>query len=183
MNIEQAYIRGFVKRAAVYGFNHAEAVNILKTANFVDATNKAIQSQPGQKVLGTVSNLYNKLPNQIKSPVQNYLASKQAPESYINSGFTPDAKAGTYVNAQTTTINNGAAENRVRTSTPGSANSPLRQIAGTMTAGGNMPRATYAQGSPVANFTEMNNDSITSTGLQPIIPSTSPSNRGAFFNK
>jgi len=33
MNTEQAYIEGFVKRAAEYGFSNEEAVNLLKQAN------------------------------------------------------------------------------------------------------------------------------------------------------
>ena len=32
MSTQQAYINGFVKRAAEYGYNHFEAINILKAA-------------------------------------------------------------------------------------------------------------------------------------------------------
>jgi hypothetical protein len=33
MNLQEAYINGFVKRAAQYGFNELEAVDLLKQAN------------------------------------------------------------------------------------------------------------------------------------------------------
>lgn len=47
MGTEQAYIEGFVKRAAEYGFNEQEALNILKQATAADAPFPAkVHSKP-----------------------------------------------------------------------------------------------------------------------------------------
>jgi hypothetical protein len=44
MNTEQAYINGFVKRAAEYGFNEREAIKLLKQSGIADAP--AYQANP-----------------------------------------------------------------------------------------------------------------------------------------
>ena len=47
MTTEQAYINGFVKRAAEYGYREEEALNILKKASFGEMLGKLPKNLPG----------------------------------------------------------------------------------------------------------------------------------------
>jgi hypothetical protein len=184
MNAEQAYIEGFVKRASEYGLNTYEAINLYKFANLAGMANNAIQSATGQKALSAVSGMYNKLPNQIKNPVQNYFANNQANQNdYERGGFTPNPAGSTNIASTTKVQNDNVTQDNIKSSTPGTANSPLSQITGSLAMGGNMPTSTFSQGTPVSHALEINNDNISSSSLQPRNTASSPSSRGAFLNK
>ena len=53
---QQAYINGFVKRAADYGYNEAEAISILKQSNFLDTARDYLQNVTDQQT-GVLDNL------------------------------------------------------------------------------------------------------------------------------
>jgi hypothetical protein len=182
MNTEQAYINGFVKRAAEYGLSAENAFDVLKKANLSGTANNAIQSPVGQKILGSASNVYNSLPNVIKKPVQNYFANKQTANSGY-AGFNPNQNNESYIESQQNIKNDNIQENYIRTTTPGTAGAPLSQITSSLAHGGMLPKNTYPQGSAVSRVTEINNDNIASDALQPRNSTGTQPGRGSFFNK
>ena len=63
---QQAYIEGFVKRAAEYGFNEDEAVNILKEAGALTTIAKMEASGANPKVLKRILSSRKQLADEIR---------------------------------------------------------------------------------------------------------------------
>lgn len=87
MNTKQAYINGFVKRAAEYGFNKQEAVALLKQANqFMDNVKRdlaATATMGGIGALGSmgVGALSSTLPNATTQQIDDIRSKLNIPES------------------------------------------------------------------------------------------------------
>lgn len=97
MNTQQAYINGFVKRAAQYGYNYIEAMNILKSAELkgdqhkldvdkdgkIEATDlKKLRQRKQAEVLLKSSDWYDtlqggldKLQSNVIDPASNFVSS------------------------------------------------------------------------------------------------------------
>jgi hypothetical protein len=73
---EQAYIEGFVKRAAEYGFNEAEAINFLKqAAGEMPMAGKP--KAPAPKVPSAIKGNANDVANPPKKPLVPMPADEQ----------------------------------------------------------------------------------------------------------
>jgi hypothetical protein len=76
MTTEQAYVDGFVKRAAEYGFNESEAMNILKQAAAeMPMAGKA--KAPAPKIPNSIKGNANDIANTPKKPVVPLPADEQ----------------------------------------------------------------------------------------------------------
>jgi len=175
---------GFLNRCVEDGISTEEALSRVKEASdcldslekqaenpFSGMANKALQSPLGQGALNLGGNLYNKMPEGIRSGVANQALrmgglTNQNAGSWQYPGFTPKPGGQVHVDARTMVENGNLTEDRITTQTPGKAGSPWGQVArGAMT--GRMPTRTFSQGSPVANQLDVNMDEITGDKLIP----------------
>ena len=68
MTSEQAYVDGFVKRAAEYGFDETEAMNILKQA-VAEMPMASKTKAPPPRVPNSIKGNANDIANRIKKPL------------------------------------------------------------------------------------------------------------------
>ena len=129
--------------------------------------NSAIESPLGQKALAGASNLYENLPQGVRNGIGNMAASVTHQDPTKNlPGFTPTPNAPVYVQNKTTVQNEEVTNDNINTVTPGTAGSPLGQVArGVMT--GHLPNKTFPQGSKVNEQVGTNNEEITFSRLSP----------------
>jgi phage-related protein len=67
MNLEQAYIEGFVKRAADYGYSQEEALGLLKTSGFLDNIQQNINDSVRNIADAAESDLWNRSVGELTS--------------------------------------------------------------------------------------------------------------------
>jgi hypothetical protein len=102
MNSQQAYINGFVKRAAQYGLNQYQAVELLKQANLVDQHGHPVSSSSTTTTApGPESTVFKNY--------QNDLADFKSEMSQAGKHFVSGAKKGTGAVVGAAAANPGAA--------------------------------------------------------------------------
>jgi len=137
MSKEQAYIQGFVKRAAQYGFNEAEAIELLKQSTVADAPAYQNYRPSISEGLRNVSgNLHNYIHGKL-SPLNIPLTTGSAGSTAKGLGIFPQGARNVMshlapegvMNATPKTINRNA-DNMVQGMASGLWNTPVDRKGG-----------------------------------------------------
>lgn len=132
--------------------------------------NSGLQTGLGQKILSGTANIYNRMPEAVHKPVQDFTANRYHAVNNNTPGFIPyDAsnKARPVHIDSTTTLHNGQLNENISSTTEGTSGSPLSQLGGSLAFTGKLPSATISQGIPAYNTINVNNDNVSGYNIRP----------------